>query len=130
MNGRKSEPPKMDTTRRYNVGSQGEITPGVFDTTGPLMPALMSADSHDVKFLSSVGKIDDKNRVVLKTDYRLPPVQVTAAIINKTRGIIPHGTGSMDNFPYKLKAVGFVNPMRIFRRKNGEFVSDRVELAP
>ncbi len=134
LNTDKGIPERLNFLRRFIFQFPGlTILEVERQTTGPLMTPLMSARERIPKMLSTVAKPHLPSGAPAR-DYRekLPPIDVAAIFISQHQHQQPNATASIDEFPYKLKAVGRVDAMAIFNRAGqpGELISPVVQVVP
>lgn len=113
--------------RRFRPHAEGTMLDEVDrNTSGPLMAPLVPNEYFRLKMLSPMAKLDDDGTPERKWNYELPPMAITAMLINAYH--VP-GTAPRDKFPYALKAVGPVDPNLIHRGGKG-LVSENVVIVP
>lgn len=138
----KSPLPRISFLERYFVTNTAGTTvdePAIIETerstTSRLMDALNPSDLFRQKRLSDAAKMSDDNvAVVNDVDRLLPETAITARLIQQSQMKQPVGTTKRDrDFPYKMRAIGFVNPHDILNGKgvgNSSLVSLDYELTP
>ena len=114
--------------RRFDPAPDGGLQPGDgWPAQSPLMRILTPALMHKVNNLSPVGKLDRNGRAVVRWNYGMTPMVVTAMLL---RTVYMNGTyPSQDEKPFALKAIGPVNAERIRRGGKG-LVSDKFAIVP
>ncbi len=125
--------PDLDFRARYVIDLNGAATEVPRHWGGPLEAPLRTQDAVTPVQLTHTAKWDGPNPV-LKVGNLLPRMDVTARIVQQAQLNDPIGTDrGMRNFPYKLKAVGWVNPYDIMLQQgigNSTLVSQDFEIVP
>lgn len=126
--------PTISYNERYVPTADGALAPGAIMRTG-VMDVQAEAASTRYKVLTPVAKESPDGYRYQSWPWELPPMAVTHAII-QSQNQQPTGTASVsvlgrvpEMFPYRLKAVGFVDAYRIVNRQ-GRLTSDTFEITP
>lgn len=118
----------VNARQRFDVDASGALQPpDGFPGKSPLMAILTPILMHKVHNISPVAKLDSNGRAVEKWNYELPPMEVTAMLVNlyRVQGVAPKG----QPFPYALKAIGPVDAHKIMAGGRG-LVSENVVIVP
>lgn len=113
--------------RRYDVVNGQMVEPNGFPPKLPATEtALIPALALTVRELSPTAKLDRIGRAIQLWRYELPPMEIMTMLIAPYH---VQGAAPIDNFPYKLKAVGRVDANKIMQGGKG-LVSDDYVIIP
>lgn len=125
----------VDFCARFIVGTDGYATETDrdIDNGGPLEQPHQTHDSVSAVQLSHTAKWTDGSPAG-KVGNLLPRMDITQRLVAQAQAAQPVGTArGIAGFPYKLKAVGFVDPWAIMERRgigNSTLVSQDFEIVP